>query len=40
VARKETSKFDAPKLDPMALPSVCMEARLQQVHASASIFAT
>ena len=31
IMRKESSKFEAPKLDPLALPSVGMEARLQQV---------
>ena len=37
VAKKELSKFDAPKLDPLALPSVGMEARLQQVRAAACV---
>ncbi len=29
--KKEFAKFEAPKVDPMALPSVLMDARLQQV---------
>ena len=31
LAKKDSSKFDAPKLDPLALPSVGMEYRLLQV---------
>ena len=29
--KKESLRFEAPKIDPLALPSVGMEARLQQV---------